>query len=198
MTNKERYQRAFSTLHASDDFVLEEKKMKETKVIRFPKLLAACAVLILVLGLATAAYAADVGGIRRTVQLWIHGDQTDAVLVIDNGSYDLYYTDQDGQAREQHGGGKAFDIFGNEIPLTEQDIMEHIVLDNALDIQYRDDGTVWACFYAQSVEITDKFDDDGVCYVQLAGNGQTVYVTVKYQNGFAYGTHGYSSPNSFN
>ena len=71
MTNKERYQRAFSTLHASDDFVLEEKKMKETKVIRFPKLLAACAVLILVLGLATAAYAADVGGIRRTVQLII-------------------------------------------------------------------------------------------------------------------------------
>ena len=197
MTNKERYQRTFSALHASDDFVLEAKNMKETKMIRFPKLLAVCAVLILVLGLATAAYAADVGGIRRTVQLWIRGDQTDAVLVIDNGSYDLTYTDKNGEERLQQGGGRAFDIFGNEIPLTEQDIMEHIVSMNALDVQYRDDGTVWVYYFDQSVEITDKFDEDGVCYVQLAGNGQTVYVTVKYQNGFAYSVHGYANPKSF-
>lgn len=70
MTNKEKYQRTFSALHASDDFVWEAKNMKKTKAIRFPKLLATCTVLILVLGLATAAYAADVGGIRWTVQRW--------------------------------------------------------------------------------------------------------------------------------
>ncbi len=172
--------------------------MKQTKVIRFPKVLAACAAIILVLALATAAYAADVGGVRRTVQLWLHGDQTDAVLVIEDGSYNLYYTDENGEQHLQQGGGKAFDLFGREVPLTEQDIMEHIDKVNALDVQYRDDGTVWVCFYDQSVEITDKFDNDGVCYVQLVGGGETVYVTVKYDNGFAYGSHGYANPKTFN
>ena len=34
MTNKEKYQRAFGVLHASDDFLKKELFMKQTK--RFP------------------------------------------------------------------------------------------------------------------------------------------------------------------
>ena len=171
--------------------------MKETKIRRFPRILAACAVLALVIALATAGYAADIGGIQRTIQLWFHGDQTDAVLVIEDGSYSLTYTDENGQEHQQQGGGRAFDIFGREIPLTEEDILHHIDSLNALDVQYRDDGTVWVCFYDQMVDITDSFDEDGVCYVKLVGNGRTVYVTVRYQDGFAYSEHGYLSPRSF-
>lgn len=197
MTNKERYQKAFAALHASDAFAasMEEKHMERTKKTYTPRLIAVCAAVILVLGLATAAYAADVGGIRRTIQLWVHGDQTDAILEVQDGTYDLYYTDAEGNARERHGGGVAFDVFGNEIPVSEEDILEHL---NAPELEYRDDGTVWVYYYGQSVEITDKFDEDGICYVQLKHGGDTLYVTVKYDNGYAYGPHAYPDPRSFN
>ena len=195
MTNKERYQRAFSALHASGDFALEAKEMKKTKIVRFPRLIAACAALVLMLGLSTAVYAADIGGIQRTVQLWLHGDQTNATLVVEDGSYTLSYTDEDGNAVQQQGGGMAFDIFGRERPLTEEELLVQL---NTPEVEYRDDGTVWVYYYNQCVEITDKFDDNGVCYVQLVANGKPLYLTVKYGNGCAYGPHAYVNPNSFN
>ena len=49
----------------------------------------------------------------------------------------------------------------------------------------------------QKMEITDKFKD-GVCYVQLNADGETQYITVKYQNGFATSPHGYVQPWEFN
>ena len=33
----------------------------------------------------------DVGGIQRIVQVWIHGDQTDAIFNVENGNYTLDY-----------------------------------------------------------------------------------------------------------
>lgn len=195
MTNEERYRRAFSTLHASGDYVMEVTSMKTAKPRRVPRLIAACAAVILVLGLATAAYAADVGGIRRTIQLWVRGDQTDAVLEIQDGTYDLYYTDDQGNPREQHGGGVAFDLFGNERPVTEAEILEQLT---APEVEYREDGTVWVYWYGQSTEITDKFDEDGVCYVQLKNGSDTLYLTVKYENGYSFSPHGYMSPRTFN
>ena len=82
MTNKQRYQRTFSVLHASEDCLMEVKTMKHTKKINISRLAAVCAAAVMVMALACAAYAADVGGIQRSVQLWINGDQTDAVLDI--------------------------------------------------------------------------------------------------------------------
>ena len=195
MTNKDRYQRAFSTLHASGDYVMEVIPMKTANTRRLPRLIAACAAVILVLGLATAAYAADVGGIRRTIQLWVHGDQTDAVLEVQDGTYDLYYTDAQGNAREQHGGGVAFDIFGNERPVSEAEILEHL---NAPEVEEREDGTVWVYWHGQTLEITDKFDEDGVCYVQLKDGSETVYLTVTADHGFAYSPHSFPNPKTFN
>ena len=195
MTNKERYQRAFSALHASCEFVTEENEMKTKKIVKFPRLVAACAVLALLFTVSTAAYAADIGGIRRSIQLWIHGDQTHAILVANDGSYDLYYTDKNGEGRLQQGGGKAFDIFGRERPLTEEELLEYL---SAPEVEYREDGSVWVYYFDQSLDITDKFDADGVCYVKLIANGKTVYLTVKYDNGYAYGSHAYISPKSFN
>lgn len=65
--------------------------------------------------------------------------------MIENDSCDLTYTDANGEEHLQQGGGMAFDFYDREILLTEEDIMEYIESVNALDIQYRDDGTVWEC-----------------------------------------------------
>ena len=194
MTNKERYQRTFSTLHASDDFLMEVTPMKRTGKVRKNRIVALCAAIALIAALATAAYAADVGGIRRTIQLWLHGDQTDAVLEVDNGSYTLTYEDENGEIKEMGGGGVAMDGFGKERPLTEDEIMEQL---NMPDVEYLDDGSVWVYYHDQKLEITDKFDDDGICYVQLKNSGETLYLTIKYNDGYAMSPHGYESPNSF-
>lgn len=194
MTNNERYKRTFSALHASEDCLMEVKAMKHTKRNYVSKLVAVCAAVVMVMGLATAAYAADVGGIQRNIQLWINGDQTDAVLDIQGGSYTASYQDQYGNSHEIGGGGVVIDSDGTERPLTEAEILEHL---DSPDVQYREDGSVWVCYHSEEVEITDKFDDDGVCYVQLKTDSGVLYLTVKYNDGFAYSPHSYISPKTF-
>ena len=169
--------------------------MKQAKRHYLPRVAVVCAAVILVLALAATAYAADVGGIQRTIQLWVHGDQTDAVLNVEGGEYSLTYTDENGEQHGQSGGGKAFDIFGRERDVTEEEIRE--LLDMP-DVEYRDDGSVWVYYHSQRIEITDKFDDDGVCYVKVSDGGKTYYMTVKYQNGHCISENKFASPDSFN
>lgn len=192
MTNKERYKRTFSALHASEDYLMEVTPMKRTGKVRKHRIVALCACIALIAVLATAAYATDVGGIQRTIQLWIHGDQTDAVMVVEkDGSYKVTYADENGDAREMAGGGVAMDMFGNERPLTEEEILEHL---SDPDVEYKDDGTVWVYYRNQQIEITDKFDDDGVCYVKIDNGDETLYLTIQYQEGYSMSPHGYEKP----
>ena len=198
MTNKERYQRTFSALHTSAACPKEVNAMTKTKRFRPAKVLALCAAVVLILGLATVAYAANVGGIQRNVQMWFHGDQTDAVLTVEQGEYTEYsatYVDEEGNTHEIGGGGVAYDIFGRPQPLTEEDIMEHL---NAPQVEYEEDGSVWVYYCEQRLEISDKFDEEGVCYVQLTKDGKPLYMTVKYQGGYATDTNRYPSPRRFN
>ena len=195
MTNHENYQRAFSTLHPSRQWSMEGTEMKQTRKRYLPRAVLVCAAVILVLALAATAYAADVGGTQRTIQIWVHGDQTDAVLNVEGGEYSLTYTDENGEQHEQSGGGKAFDLFGNERDVTEEEIREHLDMP---DVEYCDDGTVWVYYHNQKIEITDKFDDDGVCYVKVTDGGKTYYVTVKYENGCCISESKFVSPKLFN
>ena len=123
MTDKERYKRTFSRLHASDHCLMEVETMKIRKIAPVRRMISVCAAAVLIAAMATVAYAADLGGIQRTVQVWIHGDQTNAVLELSGGSYTLTY-DEEGEQKTVGGGGVSFDIFGNERPLTEEEIME--------------------------------------------------------------------------
>ena len=168
--------------------------MKHTKKINMSRLAAVCAAAVMVTALACAAYAADVGGIQRSIQLWINGDQTDAVLDIQGTGYTVTYQDQDGAVREFGGGGVAIEDDGSERPLTEAEIMEQL---DSPDVEYRDDGSVWVCYHGGETEITDRFND-GVCYVQVKTDDGVLYLTVKYGNGFASSPHSYISPSSFN
>ncbi|MDO4539609.1 MAG: hypothetical protein Q4B48_00715 [Syntrophomonadaceae bacterium] len=196
MTNKEKYKQAFSAMHISDDFSLEVNKMATTsKKMKLNKLAAWVAACVLMVGSATAAYAADVGGIQRTIQLWIHGDQTKAIIEFDgNGSYSMAYTDSEGNIRHQGGGGVSFAPDGTEIPATEEELMEQLT---APDVRYEDNGTVCVYWFDQKLDITDKFENN-VCYVKLVNGNDILYMTVKYQNGYATSPNKYLHPSMFN
>ena len=194
MINKEQYQRTFGVLHASELNFKEETRMK-TNPFPIRKALTLCAVVALMLSLAAVCYGADVGGIRRRVQLWIHGDQTTAVMDIENGNYTLTYEDAEGNSHERGGGGVALGPFGQERPLTEEELLE--LLDQP-EVSYHDDGTVWVYWEEQAMEITDRFDEDGVCFLQLKNGEETMYLTIQYEKGYAMSSFGFVQPEEFN
>ena len=111
-----------------------------------------------------------------------------------NGSYRMEYTDGEGHVRHQSGGGVAFAPDGTEIPVSEEDLMAQLA---EPDVQYEEDGSVWLHWFDQSLDITDRFED-GVCYVKLVNHGEPLYMTVKYENGYATSSHKYVSPWEFN
>lgn len=201
MTDKEKFQRTFDKLHASPDVLTEVLNMTTDKKIvpirkkhGFTRAAAAIAALVLAVGSGSVAYAMDLGRIQRIVQVWIHGDQTDATFIVDNGTYTLDYKDADGNDVHRGGGGVAFNQDGTERPLTEEELWDEI---NAPDVSYEEDGRVIVYYLTQELDITDKFKDD-ICYVQLQVDGETRYMTIKYRNGYAMSPHGYVQPEEFN
>ena len=200
MTEKEKFQKTFNKLHASPDVLTEVLNMAEknnnipVRKKRFTKKAAAVvAAAAIAAGSCGAAYAMDVGGIRRTVEVWIHGDSTNAEFTAENGSYTLNYKDADGKEVSQGGGGVAYEN-GKERPLTAEEMQAEL---NSPEVEYKDDGTVWVYYLDQKEEITDKFEN-GVCFVKLTSGGKTQYITVKYQNGYASSPSGYIQPEEFN
>ena len=201
MTDKEKFQKTFDKLHASPDVLMEvpnmttnEKVVPVRKRSYIPKVAAMVAALVLVVGSGSAAYAMDLGGIQRVVQVWIHGDQTDATLTVENGTYTLDYKDAERKDVHQGGGGVAFNADGSERPLTEEELWNEI---NAPEVSYEDDGKVFLYYLDQKLDITDKFED-GICYIELQVDSKIQYMTIKYQNGYAMSPHGYVQPWEFN
>lgn len=196
MTNREKYQRAFSTLHASENILTEVKSMRSTHKVYISRLVAVCAAAVMVLALAGAAYAADIGGIRQTVQLWFRGEQIDAVFESNgNGEYTLTYTDEDGVVHESGGGGIEIDQFGRERPLTAEELLEELD-GSSPDIEFKDDGTTQIYFQDQVIDITDRFDADGFCYYKLNDGERDMYLTIKYKGGWAIDYDGFTTPKS--
>ena len=194
MTDREKFQKTFSKLHASPDLLTEVMEMAEKRRYHIPKVAVAAIACVVILGSGTAAYAMNVGGIQRTIQIWIPGDQTDAQFVVEDGSYTLDYEDENGEAVHRGGGGVAIEDDGTERSLTEEELMEEI---NSPEVEYEEDGSVWIYYKNQKMDITDKFED-GVCYVELKDGDTIQYMTVKYQNGYALSPERYLTPAEFN
>lgn len=200
MTNKEKYKQAFSVLHTSEEFSVEVDQVKSfNKRKNIRRIVAAVITCLLLVGVSGTVYAANVGGIQRKIQLWIDGDKTDVVIefstdvTLDNngvGSYIIKYEDEDGELQEQGGGGIAIEDDGSERPLTEEELMEHL---NQPEVSYNDDGTVWVYYYDQKINITDKFDKD-ICYVKLSNGNETLYMTIKYKDGWSTSPDKYVNP----
>lgn len=196
MTNRDKYKKAFSVLQTSQSSLMEVEKMarlqKRTKIKTAVAVIAGC----IILGGTGTAYAANVGGIQRTIQLWIHGDQTTATFeVSDDGTYTMEYYDENGNLSQSGGGGIAFNADGTERPLTEEELMAEI---DSPDVEYKEDGSVWVYYHSQSIDITNKFNENGICFVKINDGNETLYLTVKYQNGFSYSSDKYVEPEMFN
>lgn len=189
MTNRENYHRAFSALHTSDGFKvdLEETKMRQT--FRFRNAVtAACVILALAAG-GTTAYAANIGGIQRTIQVWLHGDQTDAVLTVDNGgSYTI--TDESGE-NIGGGGGVALEADGTERPLTADEIYNHLTNEVTTDTI---DGHLYLLYKDQKLDLSDKFSDKDAFYVTLQDDDKELYVTVMKDGSLASSPDRYMVP----
>ncbi len=189
MTDRERYKRAFSLLQTSQDDFTEVKAMNEAKkkIVPIRRAMALCAAAVLLVAMASVAYAADLGGIQRTVQVWIHGDLTNVVLSVKEGSYSYTVKDGKGGSETIRGGGVAIEADGSERPLTESEIMEELEMPQ---VERREDGTVWVYCRDQKTEITDKFVN-GVCRVQVKDGKDTWYLTVDEDGGYTASPHSY-------
>ncbi len=196
MTNKEKYTQAFNAIYTSPTLNLEVVKMENIKKKRRLKpVLTAAAACVLIVSSASVAYAKDVAGIRRTIQLWLRGDQTDAVIQFDGkGHYNMNYTDDKGNEISQGGGGVAILDDGTEVAATEDELAEML---NSPEVEYRSDGSVWVYWFSNKLEITDKFEDD-VCFLKLENGKDILYMTIKYKGGYATSTSEYIQPWQFN
>ena len=183
----ERYLDMVDTPETENNTIME----KQTKPIHFRKItsfiLAAC----LIFTLAVTVYASDIGGIRRMIQIWLFGDRTTAVLDMQDGQYTL--TDEEGSFI-RGGGGVAIESDGSERPLTEAEILEH--LDHP-EVAYLDDGSIWVFYRGQKIEITDRFDKDGFCYLTLQDGEDVLYATIDKNGGMATSPVEFVQPHAF-
>lgn len=179
MTNKERYKQAFSALHSSGQFSLEVEEMEMIRKKHRKNMAAAAAIACaVVIGTGGTAYAADIGGIQQKLSMWLHGEQREVNVTPnsqDSGGYTFTY-EQDGETKSFGGGGVSIDDSGNETWLSADEVAEG--LNRSADIDVDDDGRVWICYYDQKIEITDSFDENGLCTLTLTHEDETVCLEI--------------------
>lgn len=177
MTNKERYKQAFSALHSSAQLSLEVEKMAQIhKKHKANMAVAAAITCAVIIGGSGTAYAADLGGIQEKLSLWLHGKETE-VDVTGNGSGGYTFTyEEDGEIKEMGGGGIAIDENGNETWLYADELVED--MNRFADVYADENGIVWVYYYDQEIDITDLFDDEGICRLLLSHDGQESYLKV--------------------
>lgn len=181
MTAQERYKRAISAVQPSGDYVLEGIMMKKQTRKPFRVLAAVCAVLVLTLGAASAAYAADLGGFRETVRLWINGEMAEATAVQDP---DGGFTVVSGNQTIQFGGTVDDPETGVERPITLEEAVES--WNSNPYVWVNGEGKLLVSYQGQTVDITEAIETDGAARITLEREGEAQTLYVKYD-----GDHGY-------
>lgn len=172
MTDKQRYKRTFSVLHASESNLEEVSTMKKAGRAPIRRLVTVCAVVVMLIAMAGVAYAADVGDIQETIHVWLHGEKE---VQASDGS--TTYTITVGEVAVADGDSEAV-----EPSMSEDEIAERLNGEMP-DIQYLEDGRVIVHFDGEEIDITDKFVD-GECVIPLDIDGHAVYLTIVYGEGW--------------
>ena len=159
MTNKEKYKKSFAALHTSAELLLEVRSMEKNKKRPIPRWAAACAAIVMTFGLSLGVYAAG-----KMIKVWWHGEKTNVVLELTENGFEVFHEGEDTPYLSHFELKKP----GEEPrPMTEEEVLEH--LDDP-DVEYYDDGSVWLYYEDQKIEITDQFDENGVCRITIRGS----------------------------
>ena len=174
MNNKEKYQRSFNTLRLSGDFREKCKKTPEEsgkgKIMKFRSMYgisraaaATIAVCLLVVGSVGVSYAADLGGIRTKLGIWINGTKQDVEVVqVGDGSYTV--CDENGE--ETMGfGGVAIDENGNERPMTVEELAGF--MNNDCRLEFTEDGKMIFSYKNLVEDVTDQLDSKGELHIHV-------------------------------
>ena len=116
----------------------------------------------MLVGSAGACYACDLGGIRTNINLWINGsNQKVEVTSNSDGSYTYY----DENGHEYGMGGISIDEFGNETPLSAEELAD--MMNNDATLEKNDDGRYIFSYKNLQEDVTDKIDSEGNLYVHV-------------------------------
>lgn len=194
MTNKEKYKRSFDALQPSKAFNvrLEESPMRRKNTALRRALIVVCALLVFSIA-GTSAYAANVGNVQRIIQVWLHGDLTEATMIVDeaNGSYRL--TDKDGK-EIGGGGGVVENEDGTLRPANKEELEEHLANEVYTDTI---DGKMYLLFKNQKMDLTGKFKDSDYYYVTIQDGDDKIFATITKDGGVASSKTRYLLPNEF-
>lgn len=174
MTNRDKYKQSFSALHPSKPIHLEEQNMKKARTSRILRPALALALGVsLIFGCAAAAYAADVGGIRTTLHLWLYGKQANVELTDKgDGSYDMVF-DNGEETMAVSGGGVAFDFWGRERPLSPEEVAESF----DSHVAYQEDGKLWLYYKSLALDLSPYMTSSG-CKVVVDLDGEKMYFSI--------------------
>ncbi len=170
MTNSDRYKASFDNLHLSGDFRMrlaqslekerEDSKVRNIRAFSIGRIAAIVAVCTLACG--TVCYAADLGGIRTTIRMWIHG-QDESVDVLDTGDGSFVWTDENG---ENHGfGGYSMTEGGEITTMSAEEIAA--CMNNGAEL-VSEEGRIFFCYRNIREDVTDLIGSDHTLYVHIS------------------------------
>lgn len=168
-SNSERYKASFDKLHLSGDFQArlteslekerEDSKVTYTRTFGIGRIAAAAAVFSLLCG--SVCYAADLGGIRTTIRLWINGNSKNIDITgTDNGTFT--WTDENG---EDHGFGGYYATDDGKVTALPADEMISY-MNNGAELEFKDDRVIFH-YHNLSEDVTDNIDTNGNLYVHV-------------------------------
>jgi len=170
MTNHEEYKKAFRHVQPSREITMEDLEMNKKAYVRGKILTIVGSVAGAVILSGGVCYAANVGGIQETVQLWLHGNQVEATIESEeDGAFTVTYEDEEG-IHEFGGGGMAEDENGEMRPLSMEEYIEYLQ-NESVDVELKEDGSYWLYGGGAAVNITDMFN---ICETSIEVDGKTV------------------------
>lgn len=193
MTEQERYKKAMSMVRPSGqmdvlDYV-EERTMKHKRTVRM--LATACASLAFVLVCSISAYAANIGGIRHTVNIWLHGDMTE-VTIEEVGEGQFLITYPDGSVRGT--GGVSIGFGGKEQWETVEEVEDRLL--NDPEVEQDEEGRIWLYLRDHKIDITEQIEKQGYAQEKIKDGLLADYITVIWDGdgGYSLGTDYYKFP----
>ena len=178
MTNRERYRKAAELITPSeglDTLAYVEEHIMDKKRSKRPlrRLVTVCVCVALVLALGATAYAADLGGVRRSIKVWLHGDVTE-VTIEQVGEYEYLITYPDGSTRGT--GGAVITPGGKARAMTMDEIEEYLI--SEVVCERGDDGRYWLYIRDHRIDVTDQITENGYAQEKVKDGALPDYITV--------------------